>query len=127
MYVFDDPNPAETRTAEQQQRYTTARDAASRVFGVVQHEYARATELDNRPDEQPLTALERLELASLCAALASAFDRAADIWHAYQPDPKLAITEAYRQQARDLRDADALNTALAELAPATAGADPFAG
>lgn len=125
MYVIHDPDPTGTRTADQQQRYDDTRAAASRIFRAVQHEYARATELDTRPDDQPLTALERLELASLCATLADAFARAADIWDNYRPN--LAIAVAYRQQALDLHDADALNTALAEIAPAAFDADPFTG
>lgn len=123
MYVIYDPDPTGARTADQQQRYADTRAAASRIFRAVQHEYARATELDTRPDDQPLTALERLELASLCATLADAFARAADIWDRYRPN--LAIAVAYRQQALDLHDAAALNTALAEIAPADVDADPF--
>lgn len=118
MYVIHDPDPARERTAEQKQRYDAARAAVTRLFGLVQHEYARASELDSRGDDHPLTALERLELASLCASLATVFAEAADIWHSFQPDPELAITAAYRQQALDLRDADALHTAVAEIAPA---------
>src|SRR5690606_38924247 len=86
MYIIYDPDPTGTRPADQQQRYADTRAAASRIFRAVQHEYARATELDTRPDDQPLTALERLELASLCATLADAFARAADIWDRYQPN-----------------------------------------
>lgn len=77
MYVIHDPDPARRRTAEQQRLYDAARAAATRIFDLVQHEYVRATELDSRGDDHPLTALERLELASLCAALATAFDHTA--------------------------------------------------
>ena len=117
MYVIHDPDPARGRTAEQQRRYDAARAAVTRLFDTVQYEYARATELDTRGDDHPLTVHERFELASRCAALATAFDHAADIWENVQAEPELAITAAYRQQARDLRDADALHTAVAEIAP----------
>ena len=118
MYVIHDPDPARGRTADQQRRYDVARAAVTRLFDTVQYEYARATQLDTRGDDDPLTAPERLELASLCAVLASTFNHAADIWQNVQAKPQLAITAAYRQQALDLRDADALHTAVAEIAPA---------
>ncbi len=119
MYVIFDPHPADACTADQQQRYETTRTAANRVFGAVQREYVRATELDTRGDDEPLTAIERLELASLCATLAGAFAHAADTWDSYRSNLPVAV--AYRQQATDLQDADALNTALADIAPAADG------
>lgn len=125
MYVINDPHPHTARTPVQRQRYNATRDEAGRVFRGVQHEFARANELDNRGDDEPLLALERLELASLCSALATAFDLAADVWNGYLPT--LPVTVAYRQQARDLRDAAELHTALAVIAPAFPGDDPFAG
>src|SRR5690606_25273329 len=116
-------HPGTAHTPVQRQRYDETRHAVTELFRAAQHEFRRANELDNRGDDNPLTSLERLELASLCSALADAFDRAADTWNAYLPT--LPITAAYRQQALDLRDAAELNTALAEIAPATADADPF--
>lgn len=123
MYVIEDPHPGTAHTPVQRQRYDETRHAVTELFRAAQHEFRRANELDNRGDDNPLTSLERLELASLCSALADAFDRAADTWNVYLPT--LPITAAYRQQALDLRDAAELNTALAEIAPATADADPF--
>lgn len=115
MYVID-PHSPPSRT--ESQSYAAARATADRAFRVVQREFVRAATLDSRGDEKPLTGLERLELAALCAALAGAFERAANAW-----DPLRAgrpIAAAYRRSAYRLHDASARHTTFAEFAPAHA-------
>lgn len=109
-------------TQQQHNQRATARATTTQILAAVQDDLARVRELDGRGDAEPLTALERLELASRYATLADAVQRAADTWQT--ADSPLAA--AYESLIIGYRDASALHEALAEIAPAHEHADPFA-